>query len=111
MAFLIKLRGGGLSSIGKLGKLVGTLVWDFGMCHPKLRTPSWWTRYGKIHFSVPSGQNNTAFLGCPETVRNCMTEAGLRSRSVAVKEKLLEEHRLYRFAFVVRIMWIVTGEM
>jgi hypothetical protein len=28
-----------------------------------------------------------------------MTEAGLRSRSVAVKEKLSEEHRLYWLAF------------
>jgi hypothetical protein len=28
-----------------------------------------------------------------------MTEAGLRSRSAAVKEKLSEEHRLYRLAF------------
>jgi hypothetical protein len=28
-----------------------------------------------------------------------MTEDGLRSRSVAVKEKLSEEHRLYRLAF------------
>jgi hypothetical protein len=28
-----------------------------------------------------------------------MTEAGLRSRSAAVKEKLSEEHRLYRRAF------------
>jgi hypothetical protein len=27
-----------------------------------------------------------------------MTEAGLRSRSAAVKEKLSEEHRLYRLA-------------
>jgi hypothetical protein len=55
MAFLIELRGGGPSSgIGKLGKLVGALVWDFGVCHPKLRMPGWWTRHGKIHFSIPS---------------------------------------------------------
>jgi hypothetical protein len=33
------------------------------------------------------------------TVRNRMTFAGLRSRSAAVKEKLSEEHRLYRLAF------------
>jgi hypothetical protein len=31
---------------------------------------------------------NTALPGCPRTVRNHMTEAGLRSRSAAVKEKL-----------------------
>jgi hypothetical protein len=28
-----------------------------------------------------------------------MTEAGLRSKNAAVKEKLSEEHRLYRFVF------------
>jgi hypothetical protein len=28
-----------------------------------------------------------------------MTEAALRSRNAAVKEKLSEEHRLYRLAF------------
>jgi transposase-like protein len=33
-------------------------------------------------------KRNTAFPGCPRTVRNRMTEAGLRSRSAAVKEKL-----------------------
>jgi hypothetical protein len=27
---------------------------DFGVCHPKLRTLGWWTRHGKIHFSIPS---------------------------------------------------------
>jgi hypothetical protein len=42
---------------------------------------------------------NTAFPGCPRTVRNCMTEAGLRSKRAAVKEKLSEEHRLYRLEF------------
>jgi transposase len=42
---------------------------------------------------------NTAFPGCPRTARNRMTEAGLRSRSEAVKEILSEEHRLYRLAF------------
>jgi hypothetical protein len=44
-------------------------------------------------------KRNTAFPSCPRTVRNRMTEAGLRSRSAAVKEKLSEEHRLYRLAF------------
>jgi hypothetical protein len=44
-------------------------------------------------------KRNTAFPGCPRTVRNRMREAGLRSRSAAVKEKLSEEHRLYRLAF------------
>jgi transposase-like protein len=44
-------------------------------------------------------KGNTAFPGCPRTVRNHMTEAGLRSRSAAVKEKLSEEHRFYRLAF------------
>jgi transposase-like protein len=44
-------------------------------------------------------KRNTAFPGFPRTVRNCMTENGLRSRSAAVKEKLSEEHRLYRLAF------------
>jgi transposase-like protein len=44
-------------------------------------------------------KRNTAFPGCPRTVRNSVTEAGLRSRSAAVKEKLSEEHRLYRLAF------------
>jgi transposase-like protein len=44
-------------------------------------------------------KRNTAFPGCPRTVRNRMTEAGLRSRSAAVKEKLSVEHRLYRLAF------------
>jgi transposase-like protein len=33
-------------------------------------------------------KRNTAFPGCPRNVRNRMTEAGLRSRSAAVKEKL-----------------------
>jgi transposase-like protein len=42
---------------------------------------------------------NTAFPGCPRTVRNRMTEAGLRSRSAVVNEKLPEEHRLHRLAF------------
>jgi hypothetical protein len=44
-------------------------------------------------------KRNTAFPGCPKTVRNRMTEAELRSRSAAVKENLSEEHRLYRLAF------------
>jgi hypothetical protein len=44
-------------------------------------------------------KGNTAFPGCPRTVRHRMTEAGHRSRSAAVKEKLSEEHRLYRRAF------------
>jgi hypothetical protein len=46
-------------------------------------------------------KRNTAFPGFPRTVRNRMTEAGLRSRSAAVKEKLSDEHRLYRRAFSV----------
>jgi hypothetical protein len=54
MAFLIELGGGGSSGIGKLGKLVGAMVRDFGVCLPKLRTPGWWTMHGKIHFSIPS---------------------------------------------------------
>jgi hypothetical protein len=44
-------------------------------------------------------KRNTAFPGCPRTVRSRMTEAGLRSRSAAVEEKQSEEHRLYRLAF------------
>jgi hypothetical protein len=44
-------------------------------------------------------KRNTAFPGCPRTVRNRMTEAGLRSRSAAVKERLSEKRRLYRLAF------------
>jgi hypothetical protein len=44
-------------------------------------------------------KHNTAFPGCPRTVRNRMTEAGLRSRRAVVNEKLPEEHRLYRLAF------------
>jgi transposase-like protein len=44
-------------------------------------------------------KRNTAFPGCPRTVRNRVTEAGLRSRSAAVKEKRSEEHRLCRLAF------------
>jgi transposase-like protein len=44
-------------------------------------------------------KRNTAFPSCPRTARNRMTEAELRSRSAAVKEKLYEEHRLYRLAF------------
>jgi transposase-like protein len=44
-------------------------------------------------------KRNTAFPGCPRTVRNRMTEDGLRSRSAAVKERLSEEHSLYRLAF------------
>jgi hypothetical protein len=44
-------------------------------------------------------KRNTAFPGCPRTVRNRMTEASLRSRSASVKEKLSEEHRLYWLAF------------
>jgi hypothetical protein len=44
-------------------------------------------------------KRNTVFPGCQRTVRNSMTEAGLRSRSTAVKEKLSEEYRLYRLAF------------
>jgi hypothetical protein len=60
MAFLIELREDGSSGgIGKLGKLVGALVRDFGVCHPKLRRPGWWTKYGKIHFSNPSSLNAT----------------------------------------------------
>jgi hypothetical protein len=42
---------------------------------------------------------NIAFPSCPTTVRNRMTEAGLRSRSAAVKQKLSEEHRLYQLTF------------
>jgi transposase-like protein len=44
-------------------------------------------------------KRNTAFPGCRRTVRNRMTEAGLRYRSLAVKENFSEEHRLYRLAF------------
>jgi hypothetical protein len=44
-------------------------------------------------------KRDTAFPGWPRTVRYRMTEAGLRSRNAAVKEKLSEEHRLYRLAF------------
>jgi hypothetical protein len=44
-------------------------------------------------------KRNTAFPGCLRTVRNLMMEAGLRSGSAAVKEKLSEEHRLYRLTF------------
>jgi transposase-like protein len=44
-------------------------------------------------------KHNTAFPGFPRTVRNRMTEAGLKSRSAAVKEKISEEQRLYRLAF------------
>jgi hypothetical protein len=44
-------------------------------------------------------KRNTAFPGCPRTVRNRMTEPGLGSRSATVKEKLSEEHNLYRLAF------------
>jgi transposase-like protein len=43
-------------------------------------------------------KRNTAFPSSPRTIRNHMTEAGLRSGSAAVKEKLSEEHRLYRLA-------------
>jgi hypothetical protein len=58
-------------------------------------------RYGVPDTTVNSVQTkpNTAFPGCPRTVRNRMTEAGLRSRSAAMKEKPSEEHRLYRLAF------------
>jgi hypothetical protein len=44
-------------------------------------------------------KRNTAFPGCPRTVRNRIMEAGLRSRSAATKEKLSEEHRLCQLAF------------
>jgi hypothetical protein len=44
-------------------------------------------------------KRDTAFPDCPRTVRYRMTEAGLRSRNAAVKEKLSEEHRVYRLAF------------
>jgi hypothetical protein len=44
-------------------------------------------------------KRNIAIPGCPRTVRNRMTEAGLRSRSTAVKENLKEQHRFYRLAF------------
>jgi hypothetical protein len=43
---------------------------------------------------------NTAFPAYPRSVRKGMPEAELRSRSTAVKEKLSEEHGLYRLAFV-----------
>jgi hypothetical protein len=39
MVFPRELRGGGSSGIGKLGKLVGAVVRDIGVCHPKLRSP------------------------------------------------------------------------
>jgi hypothetical protein len=44
-------------------------------------------------------KRNIAFPGYLRTVRNRMTEAGLRSRSVAVKEEILEEHTLCRLTF------------
>jgi hypothetical protein len=53
-------------------------------------------------------KRNTAFPGCPRTERNSMTEAGLRSRSAAVKEKLSEEISSID-SHSLKIMWIVTG--
>jgi hypothetical protein len=44
-------------------------------------------------------KHNTDFPGCPRNVINRMTEAGFRSRSATVKEKLSEEHRLYQLVF------------
>jgi hypothetical protein len=53
---------------------------------------------------------NNAFHGYPRTVRNRMTETGLRSRSVAVKEKLSRNIGSIG-SHLLRIMWIVTGEL
>lgn len=44
-------------------------------------------------------QRTTRFPGCSRTIRNRLSEAGLRSRNAARKPKLTEEHQLYRLAF------------
>jgi hypothetical protein len=55
-------------------------------------------------------KQNTAFPGSPRAVRNGMTEAGFRSRSAAVKEKLSEALGSIG-SHLLRIMWIVNGKM
>jgi hypothetical protein len=96
MAFLIELRGGGSSGIGKL---VGALVQDFGMSFQAEAARLVDKARENPFLNSVQLKHNTAFPSCPRIVRNRMTEAGLRSRSTVVKEKLSEEHRLYRLTF------------
>jgi hypothetical protein len=99
MVFLTELRGGGSSGIGKLGKLVGALVRDFGVSSQTEDT--WLVDEARENPFLNSIQlkRNTAFPACLRTVRNRITEAGLRSRGTAMKEELSEEHRLYQLTF------------
>jgi hypothetical protein len=95
MKFLIELRGGCSSGIGKLRKLVGALVRDIGVSSQADDARLVDEARENPFLNSVQLKCNTAFPGCPRIVRNRMTEAGLRSRSAAVKEKLSEEHWLY----------------
>jgi hypothetical protein len=98
MAFLIELRGCGSSGIWYLGKLVGALIRDFGVSSEAEDTRLMDEARENPFLNSVQLKRNTAFPGCPRTVIKRNTEAGLGSRSAAVKNKLSEEHRLYRFA-------------
>jgi hypothetical protein len=67
-AFLIELRGGGSNGIWYVGKLVGALVRDFGVCHPKLRTVVDEAQENPF-LNFVQLRRNTAFPGYPGTVR------------------------------------------
>jgi hypothetical protein len=98
MAFLIELRGGGSSEwyweTGETSRRAGMGFW----CVSSQAEDAQLVDEAQENPFLNSVQLrcNTAFPGCPRTVRNRMTEAGLTSRSAAVKEKLSEEHRLCR---------------
>jgi hypothetical protein len=57
-----------------LVKLVGALVWDFGVSSQA--EDAWLVDEARENPFLKSVQlkHNTAFPGCPRTVRNCMTE-------------------------------------
>jgi hypothetical protein len=99
MVFLIELRGSGERYLvsGETSRRAGTGFWGVA------------SQAEDARFVDGAGDNpflnsvqlkrNSAFPGCQRTVRNRITEAELRSKSAAVKEKLLKEHRLYQPAF------------
>jgi hypothetical protein len=91
MAFLIELRGGASSGIGKLRKLIGALVRDFGVSSQAEDARLVDVARDNPFLNSVQLKRNTSFPGCPRTVRNRKTEAGLRTRSAAVNPCFLQQ--------------------
>lgn len=82
---------------GEVGRRVGTGLWrvsteaqDAELVNQAKETP---------FCSSVQLKRATNFPGCSRTVRNRLRDAGLRSHRAAVKDRLSEDHRLYRLAF------------